>query len=77
MGEPELLRAWLEARIARAASDTFDIRSALTEIGLTMYLDMLEQARDCSPQGAAEQRVVVGNEQPVMRRLGQRFRPRI
>jgi hypothetical protein len=36
MDEPELLRAWLEARIARSLTDSFDIRAALTELGRTM-----------------------------------------
>jgi hypothetical protein len=36
MDEPELLGAWLEARIGRVALDGFDARSALTALGRAM-----------------------------------------
>jgi Type I restriction enzyme R protein N terminus (HSDR_N) len=39
MDEPELLCAWLEARIARSVSDNFDIRAALTGLGAAMIAD--------------------------------------
>jgi hypothetical protein len=39
MDEPELLCAWLEARIARSVSDNFDIRAALTGLGAAMIVD--------------------------------------
>ena len=39
MDEPELIRAWLEARIARTTSCSFDIRSALTELASAMIAE--------------------------------------
>ena len=39
MDEPELLRAWIESRIARASSEDLDARSALSALGRAMSID--------------------------------------
>jgi hypothetical protein len=51
MDEPELLRTWIESRIARAPSDNLDARSALSALGRAVTIDgspLLEQrAKEC------------------------------
>ena len=51
MDEPELLRTWIESRIARAPSPELDVRSALSLLGRAMTVDgspLVEQrAKDC------------------------------
>jgi hypothetical protein len=39
LDEPELLRSWIESRIARGTSDDIDARSALCALGRAMTLD--------------------------------------
>ncbi len=51
MDEPELLRTWIESRIARATSDDIDARSALSALGRAMTVDgsplVEHRAKEC------------------------------
>ena len=71
------------ARHAQIEQDEVDFAAALKQprdvvegAGLA-DVGVLEQTGDRCPQGAAEQRMVVGDDQPVMRRIDQRFRPSV